>query len=595
MGCCNREWSPLDFGAIGNGLVDDRTKLNDWASSGEKLTMPQGDYAFRTDGPVEFSVDGTSVNARGSRSRIFCGQRVAGHGLIDVTGNDIIIDGLRLVNDPILSLPTTAQAFGVLNRGHRNRFMNMTVLDFENGMTTSAGANELGAAAEGEFYDAWYLHNYVRVNGQGLGTPDSGSGYGEDRGDGITHWGGRCWIIGNRIVPSDDRDCRGGIFVEGLGNYALDRTGVDDQAIAFIAHNYIGIAESRNNGGGRFRRGVDVEDYRNAVVHHNIARGTAWYAFQAAGQCRGLEFSHNLAIMDCPADNANGASWMPNRAAFNLYPNGLPVDDVVFRDNRAFFTTDGYAGFNINGILTSSVRNVLIEGTRLISCPGVDHGLRDAITVYDFAAGTDITLRGNKVNGRWRYGIVATAVEKLVTEDNEIDGCSAFGISIRSSSNYSSLRDKVSNCDSGLEIVTLTGKIDGLSLSGLTTLWLSNAGVSTIEVTNSHAENGTVSDFGALTVSRWKSNFGWSYLGGAAAYNPAPVGANTIGGVSGNITVVGAVAGDHVTASWNNFAQGLVPMASVSAAGTVIASFANPTAASVDLGSGTMTVSVERE
>lgn len=199
------------------------------------------------------------------------------------------------------------------------------------------------------------------------------------------------------------------------------------------------------------------------------------------------------------------------------------------------------------------------------------------------------------MKGAWRYGIVASAVEKLITEDNKVDGCSAFGISIRASSNYSSLRDEVSNCDSGLEMVMVTGKIDGLSLSGLMTLWLSNAGVSTIKVTNSHAENGTVSDFGSLTVQRWKSNVGWSYLCGTAAYNPAPVGANAIGGVSSNIAIPGVAAGDHVTASWDGFTQGLVPLASVSAAGTVVASFANPTGASVDIGSGTMTISVERE
>lgn len=590
------ERTPLDFGAIGSGLSDDTAALAAWAASGEKLAMPKGAYDFTSDAPINFAIDGTGVNGRGSRSRILPGQRMAGQGLIEVTGDNVIIDGLQLVNDPALSSPVGAQMHALLNRGFRNRFMNMQVLDFEMGLTTSAGANPAGVATEGEFYDAWYLNNFIRVNGQGSGTPDPNDGYGEDRGDGITHWGGRCWIIGNRIVARDNRDCRGGIFVEGLPVYAVDTTGVDNQAIAMIANNYIGIAEAggQANGGGRFRRGIDVEQYLNALVHHNVARGIAWYAFQAAGGMTNVEFSHNLAIMDCPAANANGAGWSPVRSAFNIYANGITVDNVVFRDNRALFTTNGYTGVNVNGVGAVNARNVLIEGTQLVSAAGVNHGSRDAITLYGWGAGSDITVRDSKIRGNWRVGIVSDSVPVLRTRGNYVEGASAFAYSIRSTPDYVSERDTAKSCDSGMELITVTGKIDTLKLTSMTSLWLSNAGTSTIGVINSEAPSGSVSNFGTLNVNRWRRNIGWSYLSGSVTYDPANIAAGANGGSSGAVSVPGAKAGDRVEASFSLVTQGLIPQAAVSAADNVIGSFSNPTGGAVDLANGTMSFKVER-
>ena len=79
-------------------------------------------------------------------------------------------------------------------------------------------------------------------------------------------------------------------------------------------------------------------------------------------------------------------------------------------------------------------------------------------------------------------------------------------------------------------------------------------------------------------------------LQATATYNPASIAAGA--NVSTTITVLDAVLGDFVLASFSLDLAGLTLTAYVSSANTVTVVFANSTAGAVDLASGTITVLV---
>jgi hypothetical protein len=78
-----------------------------------------------------------------------------------------------------------------------------------------------------------------------------------------------------------------------------------------------------------------------------------------------------------------------------------------------------------------------------------------------------------------------------------------------------------------------------------------------------------------------------------ATYDPPSLAAAAVSPIQ-TVTVAGCVLGDFVKASFSLNLQGVEINAWVSAADTVSYQFANPTAGTVDLSSGTVRVRVER-
>lgn len=92
-------------------------------------------------------------------------------------------------------------------------------------------------------------------------------------------------------------------------------------------------------------------------------------------------------------------------------------------------------------------------------------------------------------------------------------------------------------------------------------------------------------------------NTGWADIPGlisnTATVNPASV-ANAASTTTGTVTVTGAALGDQVIASFSLDLQGLFLAAWVSASNTVSYRFCNLTGGAIDLGSGTLKVSVRK-
>lgn len=578
--------TPFQFGAVGDGTTNDATALQKWLNRGGRLTVPKG-YTFKTNSALNVAVAGTVIDGEGA---ITCGQRIGG-GAIEVEADDCILKNFTISNPGLYSSQTSApQACGVLSKADRARFENLNVLDFEMGLVTDA---------YGEHYDTWYIGNFIRVLGVGPGTPDDSSGYGEDRGDGITHWGGRAIVIGNTIVPHDDRDCRAGIFVEGLSSLSVDTTGADVRSVAIIIGNNVGIADSTQGGGGRFRRCIDAEDYDRVAIASNNVRGASWYGIEVAGNSsnptRLLTVTGNNVLMDCPASNANGASYSVVRAGIKLYASGYVINGLNISGNNIVAEAAWGHGIHLQGGTSTVIRGSLIANNTVLALTDMGTGYH-AITCVNLQSASSTAIIGNMIEGDWHKGVLSDTSGKVSVKGNLISAVDDFAVSIYTSSQAEVSDNTFRATAYGVEPITSTISLLNNYFDNVGGLHVSNSGTSALVAVGNVATGvaGAVSDFGTLTVSTWRGNVGWSYLTATSTYDPASVAANTIGGASSGITVTGAKAGDRVNATWSAVTQGLVPMAAVSATNTVISSFANPTGSAVDLGSGTMTVSVER-
>lgn len=494
--------TPLDFGATGSSRSDATKALAEWANSGEKLAMPAGDYIFVTDAPIEFRLEGTRVEGNG-KSKIILGQRNPGRGMIELIGDNCVLDGLTLANPDLLKSVSGEQAYAVLVRCNGATLQGLQLFDFEMGLATSAGAR-----IEGEFYDTRYIGNYIRVLGCGPGTPDDGTFHGEDRGDGITHWGGRGVASGNIIIPRDDTDCRIGIFFEGLDDFALDRSGADNAAVAIVQANMIGAAKGQQRGGGRFRRGIDIENYERAVVSGNTVRSTAWYGIQIAGRSGFAVVANNIIHYDLPPGNANGAAWKPERCGIHVYPNGTTATNILIERNNIRNTdTDFVHGIMVRGLGTSILPALVIRDNIINSAVAT---AGSGIAALDLAAGSEITIGGNQISG-WSNSMTCLKVPMVTVEGNRCDGSRQLSLDLQNINKARVTSNYFRNSDTGLQTFNVTNCVlEGNQFDAMKTRAIVNDGTTTLRAHDNRSRGGSglIGDFGRLTVSGWSGNSG---------------------------------------------------------------------------------------
>jgi hypothetical protein len=106
----------------------------------------------------------------------------------------------------------------------------------------------------------------------------------------------------------------------------------------------------------------------------------------------------------------------------------------------------------------------------------------------------------------------------------------------------------------------------------------------------------TVFDVDTLSQRVWNGS-AWALLAprlleASATYDPPSLAAGD--GATATVTITGAALGDFARASFSLDLQGITLTAWVSAANTVSARFQNGTAGTIDLGSGTLRVRVEK-
>lgn len=584
--------NPFQFGAVGDGVANDGPALQKWLDSaapgGRTLLLPAG-YDFSTEQLLLLEAEDTTITGGGT---ISVPSRIVGlapdgsvAGVITITEDGCTIDGITVSNPSQERSATGTQSLGIQTCANDTRIVNCTVLDFEYGITLSA---------MGEYYDWWVDRCYARVNGVG----QLGGAYGEDRGDGITGWGARMHITNNRIVALAGTQARGAIFVESLADITPDDSGLDANTTAVITGNIVGIADQTypiaNPSTGNFRRGIDSEQISRVTIGDNIIRSCAWFGVQVAGPlCNSALVHDNIILCDTPAGDTNGASFSPIPAGMSYYPNGdTDAANIKFVNNLVYITTAQCRGFVAQGINTSVCANLSVESNQVFAT--VDMGSIDGMNAIDFAAGTRMRFVDNEIYGAFRYGIGCSNSPEVEVVGGEYSG-QDIGLSLQTTVS-SVTGGLIRDCIAGIQTSNTAATLDGVRFRNVSGNEIAIAATTTLLASNCIAEDGggTIDTFVTPTVSRWRGMIGWAYLSGTSTYDPASVAAGANGGVSGNITVTGAAAGDRVTARFSLVTGGLIPVAAVSAADTVIAGFVNPTAGPVDLNSGTMTVSIER-
>lgn len=466
--------------------------------------MPAGDYTFVTDAPIELKLEGTRIEGNGE-SKIVLGQRNPGRGMIELIGDNCVLDGLTLANPDLLKSVSGQQAFAVLARCNGATMQGLQLFDFEMGLATSAGAH-----IEGEFYDTRYIGNYIRVLGCGPGTPDDGTHHGEDRGDGITHWGGRGVASGNIIIPRDDTDCRIGIFFEGLDDFAADKSGADDAAGAIVQANMIGAAKGQNRGGGRFRRGIDIEDYARAVVSGNTVRSPAWHGIQIAGRSGFAVVTDNMIHYDVPPGNVNGAAWNPTRGGIHVYPNGSTATNILIeRNNIRNSNTDLVHGIAVRGVGTSILPGLVIRDNIIDSAVGT---AGSGIAAVNLAAGSDVTIGGNQISG-WLNSLTCIDVPIVTAAGNSCDRSKQFGLDLQNVTKAMITNNVFRDANTGLQTFNVASCVlEGNQFDAITTRAIVNGGITTLlaKGNQSRGGSGIIGDFGRLIVSRWTGNSGFA-------------------------------------------------------------------------------------
>ena len=176
--------SVKDFGAVGNGVANDRSAFQAALDTGKQVIVPPGDYKFDTTS-VKWNVNGTALIGAGTkRSRILAGG--AGNILfenpIDTTIEDIEVAHIGFIGDGVY-LAGASQALRW--RGYKNINIHDCYFYAFEGAAILFGAPTGGSAQ--------YKNMHIERNViEGNGTTYAFSGIHGYHGDGV-------WVRGNRV------------------------------------------------------------------------------------------------------------------------------------------------------------------------------------------------------------------------------------------------------------------------------------------------------------------------------------------------------------------------------------------------------------
>lgn len=496
--------TPYDYGFV-NGGASATAKFQALLDAEDAVYLPSGNYEL--DGTLAITRPGQRFHGPGALKFL---SGVAHSYGIHIQTNDVTLSGLKVLNPNLLGGQTGGATFGIYNEGHRNTFLNLYCEDWEHGIATTA---------YGEWYDTIYAFCRTRILGRGDGPDDAASAYGEDRGDGITDWGGRGKILFCTAQAKAGTDCRSGHFIENLPLYAADASGAEFAAGAMI----IGCtAIPSDDGTGRIRRGHAIEGIDRVIVSHNYARGSTWQNFQIGTPKHAL-ITHNISVNDLdPADQC-GAAWSPVRSGYILYlnPPGVP-EDVHFEGNIHVGSTIAMQGYTLQGNNGTIGAPIAFRGNSAITTVDMTAIGSAAYSATDVASGS-VLFEGNRAYGDWLNGIAALNVDRVVSRDNEVDGPTDFGIVATSGCNIvESTNDQICNTGAGMHVAGFDRAIvRGLVTRNVTAPEISHGGSGghlIIQGPIDHEGTGVVSSYGTNKVR---------YVGEAVGYTSDQRGAAT--------------------------------------------------------------------
>jgi hypothetical protein len=279
--------------------------------------------------------------------------------------------------------------------------------------------------------------------------------------------------------------------------------------------------------------------------------------------------------------------------------NNIVCDNVISAPARALNGLIQLVGSATAKSESNSVANnvVVANGAR-----GNSYGI-DARNLIDSS------ISGNKIRVEFDAsvstvfaGIELSACSRILVGENHITCSSDFGANTQ----VRGFTETASG--SGNQILNNVYSVDTTKATALLLNVLTTSGVRVEHAGSGSPEAAIVSGVGGL----WRrsdgaaattlyikesgtSNTGWTAFGsiaGSSVYDPASL--NDGDGATTTVSVVGATLGDYAEASFSLDLQGITLTPWVSAADTVSVRFQNETGGTIDLGSGTIRVSVKK-
>ncbi|MFL9914437.1 right-handed parallel beta-helix repeat-containing protein [Paraburkholderia fungorum] len=275
---------------------------------------------------------------------------IANAAAITVHGSGCDFDGVFLTNPNLLQARTGNRNVGILFRANSGSVTRSTIFQFQNGIQVES---------DGEYHDFIIANNKILdCIGAGGGPADTQSGYGEDRGDGITIWGCCATVTGNLVTAKAGQDCRVGIHVEALAEYHAYSFPLQDNLCTIVG----------NVVRGAFRRGVVTENVNNTAITGNTCEGSTWWGI-AVVRSRSCTVMGNAVIVSRPASDRSGSSYAPIRAGIQVY--GGAIQCIISGNTVDVTQGSADAAISLQGLNSDSVAVLPKQGATADGTPNI--------------------------------------------------------------------------------------------------------------------------------------------------------------------------------------------------------------------------------
>jgi hypothetical protein len=311
---------------------------------------------------------------------------------------------VKLTNpNQIISGNTGGRSYGVSILGNDVLVQGCLVDGFENGIAVLSG---------GEWYNHRIIGNRIKdVIGWNSVPSNNGTTGGEDRGDGIVTWGALATIVGNIVNAKSGYDARIGIHAESLKTEDDTPSPADDRMVT-VSGNIVY---------GKFRRGITIEETKQAVVTGNVISDSTWWGISMIlGE--GHVVTGNTIRWTRTSSDTQGSNYSPTRGPIAILKGSLGTlvqgNTIVHADGSS---ASGSIMLYSEGVSDQPVDCMILDNN--IQCVGtgtVQDGIRS-----DGLNFTRPVIRGNFVSGFTRYGINMYTVDSPVVESNILRGASA--------------------------------------------------------------------------------------------------------------------------------------------------------------------------
>src|SRR5690606_25563154 len=516
---------------------------------GGQIVVPEGTTLM---GPGEIRV--TAGVEHGSAVRLHSNSRLQG---VVLTNPNQVISG-----------NSGGRSYGVSLTGNDILVEGCTVDGFENGIAALSG---------GEWHNHRIIGNRVsNVVGWNSVPSNNGTAGGEDRGDGIVTWGAGSVIVGNIVSAKEGYDARIGIHAESLKSEDDTPSPFDDR-LTTIQGNIVY---------GKFRRGITVEETKQAAVVGNVVQDSTWWGISMIlGE--GHVVANNTIRWTRTSSDTQGSNYSPVRGPIAILKGSIGTvvqgNTIVHADGSA---ASGSIMLYSEGAEDQPVDCMILDNNiQVLGTATVQDGIRS-----DGLNFTRPIIRGNFISGFTRHGINMYTVDSPIVESNVIrgKGSSTTGYTKQNGGGgFGICRfNTISGCSTGLSASSVaTGGVVENNYIDCPTAFFWNAS-STGNRVASNKFCSSVSSFGFPNAG---SNFLFNNLElqGTVTWDPAEIAAGA--SVTTTVTVTGATTGNSnlVLVGAPYSLQGLTVTGYVSAANTVTIVVANLTGAPVNLGSGT--------